>query len=133
MTKRLGHTTGPHGFGREIAAFQLRASILDEERLQRQLTSDEEIQQSEPARWKSLEAARRARNREAAAMNRRLSSLDLAPVRPDLSLAQRRQELQRLQRRIVAEIAAFKAASAETPEEIAGRPLASRTSRRRHG
>jgi hypothetical protein len=133
MTKRLGHTTGPDGFGREIAGWQLRMSILQDERLRRELTKAEEIQRTEPARWRSLEAARRARNRETAATSRRLVSLGLAPIRPELSLAQRRQELQRLQRRTVAEIAAFRAASVETRTEIAGKPLASRPSRRRHG
>ena len=133
MTKRRGHTTGPDGFGREIAGWQLRMSILQDERLRRELTQAEEIQRTEPARWRSLEAARRARNSEEVATNRRLHSLGLPPIRPELSLAQRRQELQRLQRRIVAEIAVFTAASPETRKEIAGRPLAARPSRRRNG
>jgi hypothetical protein len=115
----------------EIAALQLRASILDEERLGRELARDEEIQRAEPARWRSLEAARGKRNREIGAANQRLSSLGLTPVRPELSLAQRRQELQRLQRRNVAEIAAFTAASAVSPENPRGTPLAGRHARRR--
>ena len=131
MTKRLGQTTGPDELGREIAAWQLRMSILQEERLGRELARAEEIQRTEPARWRSLDAARRARNREATATSRRLVSLGLAPVRPELSLAQRRQELERLQRRNAAEIAAFTAASAVSPENPRGTPLARRLQRRR--
>ena len=112
-----------------LAAFWLRYSILDEERLQRAIASDEELRRTRPDVWQSREAERRAENGEIAATNRRLRALGLEPLRLQPSLAQRRQELQRLQQKNVAEIAAFTAKSGKSGPKLRGTRLARRRSK----
>jgi hypothetical protein len=108
----------------------MRHSILEEERLQRAVTRDEELRRTRPDAWRSREAERRAENKEIAATNRRLRAAGLEPLRLRPTLAQRRQELQRLRQQNVAEIAAFKAKSANSGPKPRGTRLARRRSRR---
>ena len=124
MTKRFGHSTGTRGLAGYISAFWLRRSILEEEGLRSAVARDEELRQSRPDLWRSLEAARRAENRETAATNRRLRALGLEPLRLRLSLAQRRQELRRLEARNMAEIAALTSKQTKSAATARGTRLA---------
>ena len=129
MKQSLGRTTEHRGRPLALSAAVLRASILEEERLQRDAASDEELSRTRPEIWGALEAQRRAANRDLEATNRRLRGLGLEPVRPRPSLAQRRQELQRLKQRNVAATAAFTREQAKSTPQ----PHRTRAARRRSG
>ena len=113
-----------------IARFDLRSSILEEERLRRSIERDERSREARPGVWRICEEARRAENREIAKTNRRLRAIGLEPVRLQPSLSQCRQELQRLQQSNEAKIAAFQKRSEETGVKPRGTPLARRRSGR---
>jgi hypothetical protein len=123
MSKNLGHTTAG-GMADFIAASQLRFSILDEEQLRRSIAADEQLRRTQPDMWRKREASRRAANREIAETNQRLRMIGLEPLRLQPFLARRRQELQRLERRNAAEIAAFRARPARNRPKPRGTPLA---------
>ena len=111
MRKTFGHATaGTRDSGAES---RLRWSILEEERLRWWIAYDEELRRTAPETWRAREASRRTNNRRIAETNRRLRVLGLEPLRPEPSLAQRRQNLQRLERRNAAEIATFRRRSAK--------------------
>jgi hypothetical protein len=74
-----------------------RMEILEEEFLRRDVARDEALRQENPSLWRHMESGRRARNRETAALNRRLRAEGLRPIEPQLSLAQRVKKLQRLE------------------------------------
>jgi hypothetical protein len=74
-----------------------RMEILEEEFLRRDVTRDEALRKEDPSLWRQLENGRLARNRETAALNRRLRAEGLQPIEPQLSLAQRVKKLQRLE------------------------------------
>jgi hypothetical protein len=114
-----------------MAESALRLSIIREETLRRELASDEAWRERSPAVWRHWEAARREENRAAAITNERLTALGLQPVPPRPSLAQKRQELQRLTRRNEAMTAALEATRAELLGKKRGTALAGRRSRRR--
>ena len=80
--------------------------------------------------WENWEAARRAGNRAEAIANERLTVLGLQPLQPRPSLAQKRQELQRLTRRNEAMIAALEATRAELSGKQSGTAPAGRRLRR---
>lgn len=61
MTKRFGRSTGTRGLAEYISAFWLRRSILEEEGLRSAVARDEELRQSRPDLWQSMEATRRAK------------------------------------------------------------------------
>jgi isoleucyl-tRNA synthetase len=130
MSKKVGQTTAGQSTADFIAASQLRFAILDEERLRRSIAYEEDLRRSDPQAWRAREASRRAENREIAETNRRLRTLGLEPLRPEPSLAQRRQELQRLERRNAAETATFRQRSLKSRPKPSGTPLARRRSRR---
>jgi hypothetical protein len=130
MRKKLGHATAGHDTAGFIAASQLRFSILEEERLRRSIAADEETRRTHPDAWRAGEASRRAENREIAEMNRRLRALGLEPVSLEPSLAQRRQNLQLLERRVAAEIAIFRRRSGKNRPKPGGTRLARRRSGR---
>jgi hypothetical protein len=71
--------------------------ILQEEFLRRDVARDEALRKENPALWRRLESGRRARNRETAALNRRLRAEGLRPIEPQLSMSQRVKKLQRLE------------------------------------
>ena len=71
--------------------------ILQEEFLRRDVAREEALRKENPTLWRQMESARRARNRENAAVNRRLRAEGLPPIEPQLSLAQRVKKLQRLE------------------------------------
>lgn len=128
VSKNVGHATACDEMADFIAASQLRWSILDEERLRRSIAYEEERRRTNPEAWRKREASRRAENRESAETNRRLRTLGLEPIRPLPSLAQRRQELQRLERENAAQIATFRGRSSKSLTKPRGRPLARRRS-----
>lgn len=113
-----------------IAAFDLRWSILEEDHLRRKIADDEGVQRTRPDLWRRLEAERRAENTVIAATNERLRAAGLAPVRLRPTLARRRQNLQRLERRNAAEIANFQAQKANDRAVKIGTPFARRGTRR---
>jgi len=129
MGNRLGRTTSGHGMTDSIGASQLRFSILEEERLRRSIAYEEELRRTKPDVWRAREASRRAASRELAEINQRLRALGLEPFLPEPSLSQRRQNLQRLERRNAAEIAAFRRRSSKNGP----RPGGTRLARRRSG
>jgi hypothetical protein len=67
MAKKVGHTTERRGLSGYIEASRLRDAILEEESLRRAVASDEELCRTRPDVWRSLEAKRRAKNKEIAA------------------------------------------------------------------
>lgn len=88
--------------GRESAKMRpgdgsLRWNIIQEDLLRRRIANDETFRKEHPSLWKQREADRVARNREVAALNRRLRSAGLRPVDPEPSLAQRVKKLRRLE------------------------------------
>jgi hypothetical protein len=128
MGKKLGQTTARQSTADFVAASQLRFSILDEERLRRSIADDEEVRRTKPDVWRRCEASRLAESREIVETNRRLRALGLEPLGLRLSLAQRRQKLQRLERRNAAEIATFRQRSSRHRPSPRGTPLARRRS-----
>lgn len=130
MRKLLGRATN---LPITIPPEGLRDSILQEERLQRDLARDEELQRNRSDLWRSLEAARRAANHADKAVNARLRALGLKPIRPRMSLSQRRQELRRLHERNVAAIAALRGRLAKSPSASRGTRSARSRSRRADG
>jgi hypothetical protein len=72
-------------------------SLIEEDLLRRRIADDEEFRKEHPDLWKRIEASRVARNRQTAALNRRLRGAGLRPVTLDLSLEQRVKELQKLE------------------------------------
>lgn len=76
---------------------EIRSSIIEEERLRRTVLADQTLRKEHPARWEFMEARRLARNRETAAVNRRLRAAGLRPMTLEPSLEQRVQELRRLE------------------------------------
>ncbi len=113
MAQRLESSTVFH-------AETLRISILEERHLQRSVAQEEDLRLTNPDMWRAREAARLAANRDLAPTNRRLRALGLRPVESQPSLAQKRQELQRLKKRNVAAIAAFKAAQSKSEPQTSG-------------
>jgi hypothetical protein len=75
-----------------------RMEIIEEEFLRRDVERESAMRLEHPERWRALENARRARNRDKAGLNRRLRAEGLAPVSLELSLAQRVKKLQQLER-----------------------------------
>jgi hypothetical protein len=91
--------------GAKRSDFGRRWEILEEHSLRRQVARDEALRNENPALWRQLEISRRARNRETAALNRRLRADGLRPVELELSLAQRVKKLRQLEARNKAESA----------------------------
>ena len=129
MKKTLGHATAGNRTT-SIAANDLRWSILDEERLRWSIAHEENLRQRAPDTWRVWEASRLQQTREKAQTNRQLKALGLELLRLEPSLAQRRQELQRLEGRSQAKIAEFQQRSKETGRKSHGTPLAGRRGRR---
>src|SRR4051812_1832059 len=62
---------------REIDKFLLRSSIIDEERLERDVREHQRLRREEPHTWEQVEAQRRRRNEELEPLNARRRSLGL--------------------------------------------------------
>jgi hypothetical protein len=90
---------------RAFREFERRREILEGYFLRRQVAYDETLRKGNPTLWRQLETGRRARNREKAALNRRLRAEGLRPVELELSSAQRVKKLQQLEARNKAESA----------------------------
>jgi hypothetical protein len=86
-----------------------RMEILEEEFLRRDVARAEALRKDNPAAWRQIESCRRARNRETAALNRRLRAEGLRPVALELSLARRVKKLQQIAARNHAKSAKRKA------------------------
>jgi hypothetical protein len=63
-----------------------RLEIIEEEHLRRDVARESEFREKYPRSWDELEKARKSRNRETAALNRRLRAERLRPVRLEPSL-----------------------------------------------
>jgi hypothetical protein len=88
-----------------------RWDIVEEEHVRRRLAQDTILRRDNPARWRELEKARRARNRETSALNRRLRAEGLQPLELEPSFEQRVKKLQRLEASTRAQSATRKRAS----------------------
>jgi hypothetical protein len=82
-----------------IREFDRRQSIIDEEHLRRLIARDGALQRDDPAEWEKREKSRLARNRETAAINRRLRAEKLRPIELEPSFEQRVKKLQQLEAR----------------------------------
>jgi hypothetical protein len=107
----------------------LRLAIIEEERLRLAIARDDAFRAESPEAWRRVEIARRAENRNVAAINRRLRALGLKPMRLSPSLGRRRQE-RRLQARNAAIIATRGADPSESGEKSHGTKLAGSRRRR---
>jgi hypothetical protein len=114
----------------DVSRDLLRLAIIEEERLRLAIARDDAFRAESPEVWRRVEIARRAENRNVAAINRRLRALGLTPMRLSPSLGRRRQELRRLQARNAAIIAARGADPSESGEKSRGTKLAGSRRRR---
>jgi hypothetical protein len=73
--------------------------IIEKEHLRRDVARESAFREKHPRLWCELEKARKGRNRETAALNRRLRAEGLRPVRLEPSLEQRVKKLQQLDAR----------------------------------
>jgi hypothetical protein len=76
-----------------------RIQIIEEEHLRRDIARHSALREKHPDLWGELEKVRKSRNRETAALNRRLRAEGLRPVRLEPSLEQRVKKLQQLEAR----------------------------------
>ena len=74
-------------------------AIIEEEHLRRDVAQETAFREKYPRSWADLDKARKSRNRETAALNRRLRAEGLRPVRLEPSLEQRVKKLQQLDAR----------------------------------
>ena len=83
----------------------LRMRIIEEHHLRREIAGWEAHRREHPESWRRLEAARIARNRAQAELNRKLREAGCRPVSAELSLKQKMKKLQQLEARNRAEVA----------------------------
>jgi hypothetical protein len=76
-----------------------RLEIIEEEHLRRDIARHSALREKHPDLWGELEQARKSRNRETGALNRRLRAEGLRPVKLEPSLEQRVKKLQQLDAR----------------------------------
>jgi hypothetical protein len=76
-----------------------RFDIIEAERLRRKVARDTDFRNEHPGLWRRLDRERLERNRETAALNRRLRSEGFRPIALEPSLAQHARKLQRLDAR----------------------------------
>ena len=82
-----------------ISDSKRRIQILEEEHLRREVARASALREQHPSVWRELEKTRRIRNRETAALNRRLRAEGLRLVKLEPSLEQRVKKLQQLDAR----------------------------------
>ena len=114
----------------DLRKFNRRRAIIEEEELRRQVARDNALRQRDPAEWKRREQSRLTRNRDAAAINRRLRSERLQPIELEPSLSQRVKKLQQLEARNHAESATRKAPTSRRPRQSQKKPPWHRVRRR---
>src|SRR5690242_11537959 len=106
----------------------LRLSIIQERLLERSVARETELRRRNPSVWQAQEASRIAANRDLEPINERLQALGLRPLACEPSLAQKRQELQRLKKKNLVESAAFRAERSESQPKSRGTRSAHRRS-----
>jgi hypothetical protein len=96
-----------HGGTRTVpeSNFSRKLAIIEEEHLRSQVARHSALRKENPVLWCKPEMDRRARNRDTAALNRKLRAEGLHPVELEPSLAQRMKKLQQLDARETAETA----------------------------
>ena len=115
---------------RSLTYSPLRSDVIEEERLRRQVDADEKLKRTSPDVWQRMEERRRKVNDQTAAINRRLTALNLEPLWLLPSLGNRRQQLKRLERKNMAAIASLRRESRTTSGEGIGTTMPSVRARR---
>jgi hypothetical protein len=80
----------------DLREFDRRRDII-EEHLRRRIARDGTLRRRDPTEWKDREKGRLARNRETAAINRRLRAEGLRPIELEPSFERRVKKLQQLE------------------------------------
>jgi hypothetical protein len=82
-----------------LREIERRSEILKEHFLRQDVARFDALRRENPTLWREVETGRRARNRDTAALNRRLRAEGLSPVELEPSLAQRVKKLKQIEAR----------------------------------
>ena len=129
--KSRAQMTSRRSVVQDLSRDLLRLAIIEEEQLRIAIARDDAFRSANPETWRRLEIARQAANRDVAAINQRLKTLGLEPMRlNNPSLGRRRQELRHLQARNTAILATRGADLSKSGEKSHGTKLAGSRRRR---